>query len=140
MKAIHEKKNEDYAAPTNPFENFERSGLLMEWFNDPVDKAFISLIGTKLARLATLLNSKKEPNNESVADSFLDLTTYCGLWSSYREWKGSNSIYPMPDNFKITLPNQGELICTQCKSHITVHREDKFVTCFKCGISYQLSE
>ncbi len=83
MKTIHEKKNRDYAAPENPFENFERSAELATWFDDDVNKAFIILIGTKLARLATLLNSKAAPNNESIGDSFLDLTTYCALWSAY---------------------------------------------------------
>lgn len=84
MKDIHEKKNQDYAQTGAPFENFERSGQLASWFNDPIDKGFTVLIGTKLARLATLLNSDKTPNNESIDDSFLDLTTYCALWASYR--------------------------------------------------------
>ena len=96
IKTIHEKKNTDYAAQTNPFENFERSAELMSWFNNHTDKAFVSLIGTKLARLATLLNKEYEnkqlastmtggefqPNNEPIDDSFLDLMTYCILWGS----------------------------------------------------------
>ena len=85
-KSIHQKKNDDYAGNSNPFENFERAALLITWFNDPVDKAFVSLIGTKLARLATLLNKKESPNNESISDSFDDLMIYCGLWGSYREF------------------------------------------------------
>jgi hypothetical protein len=84
MKSIHHKKNLDYAAQSNQYENFERSALLIEWFNDPIDKAFVSLIATKLARLATLRNQNREPNNESVDDSFLDLCTYCALWASYK--------------------------------------------------------
>lgn len=87
MKDIHEKKNADYAAPTNPFENFERSGEIASWFKNNVDKSFTILIGTKLARLATLLSSERAPNNESVDDSFLDLSTYCVLWASYYKSK-----------------------------------------------------
>ena len=83
MRTIHSKKNEDYASQLNKFENFERSAELSSWFKNDIDKSFVVLIGTKLARLSTLLNSKKEPNNESISDSFLDLTTYCGLWASY---------------------------------------------------------
>lgn len=85
-KAIHLKKRADYATdPTaNPFENFDRSNLIAEWF--PQDyKSFAVLIGTKLARLASLLVSRKTPNNESLDDSFLDLITYCALFYGY--WK-----------------------------------------------------
>lgn len=84
MKAIHEKKNDDYAQG-DPFENFIRSAEVISWFEDNQDKVFVALITTKIARLATLLNKKGVPNNESVQDSFLDLTVYCALWSSYHE-------------------------------------------------------
>lgn len=80
---MHSKKNADYSAPGKSFENFERSATLASWFTNDIDKAFVVLIGTKLARLATLLNSDKEPNNESVEDSFEDLSTYCILWAAY---------------------------------------------------------
>lgn len=83
MEQIHVKKNQDYAQEGSPFQNFLRSAFLAEWFNRPEDKAFIVLIGTKLARLSTLLNKGSVPNNESIKDSFLDLTTYCALWSSF---------------------------------------------------------
>lgn len=83
MKEIHEKKNNDYAA--TPFENFQRSAEVSSWFKFDTDKAFVVLIATKLARLATLLNKGVMPENESVNDSFLDLTTYCALWASYHE-------------------------------------------------------
>ena len=36
----------------------------------------LSLIATKVARLGVLLNSKEEPNNESISDSVLDLANY----------------------------------------------------------------
>lgn len=91
IKAIHEKKSKDYSA-VGLYENFERSAQLAEWFDDPIDKSFVVLIGTKLARLATLLNSGSGPQNESVHDSFLDLTTYCALWSSYRRGNGTSEM------------------------------------------------
>lgn len=81
-KAIHLKKNQDYANESNPFSNFERSSLLMEWFSNPTDKSFVALIGTKLARIAELSDGRT-PNNESLDDSFLDLLTYVGLWAAY---------------------------------------------------------
>jgi hypothetical protein len=36
----------------------------------------LSLISTKVARLGVLLNSGKEPNNESIRDSVEDLINY----------------------------------------------------------------
>lgn len=81
-KAIHLKKNQDYANASNPFSNFERSAELISWFNNPVDRSFVALIGTKLARIAELSDGRV-PNNESLDDSFLDLLTYVGLWGAY---------------------------------------------------------
>src|SRR5690606_34763120 len=83
IKEIHSKKNADYASQDNQFENFTRAAYLISWFNNDADKTFVNHIATKLARLATLLNSKNAPNNESIEDSFLDLATYCILWASY---------------------------------------------------------
>lgn len=79
-------KGQDYNTDlnSNKFENFERSGLLASWFKDPVDIAFAVLIGTKLARLSALLSNDRGPNNESIEDSFVDLTNYCALWGGYR--------------------------------------------------------
>lgn len=91
-KAIHLKKNQDYANDNNPFSNFERSAELISWFNNPTDKSFIALIGTKLARIAELSDGRT-PNNESLDDSFLDLVTYCALWASYvKRTRNSNKM------------------------------------------------
>lgn len=91
IKTIHQKKNEDYATSGNPFENFHRSAIIASWFKNDIDKAFTILIGTKLARLATLLQKETGPNNESIEDSFLDLSTYCILWSAYHKDKADFS-------------------------------------------------
>jgi hypothetical protein len=82
-REIHIKKNADYASAENPFSNFEQSAIIASWFDNPVDKSFAVLIGTKLARIAELRNSGKSAQNESLADSFLDLGTYCFLWGAY---------------------------------------------------------
>jgi len=85
MKAIHVKKNADYASESSPFSNFKRAAIISDWFTDPVDKVFATLIGVKLARLAELLQFGRISNNESTDDSFLDVTTYMALWASYRK-------------------------------------------------------
>lgn len=85
--AIHEKKNNDYADESNHFFNFEVQGYFISLFEKahPEHKAFASLIGLKIARLAQLIDFNKIPNNESIDDTFLDLLTYVGLWAAYYE-------------------------------------------------------
>lgn len=84
MREIHARKNHDYAQDNDPFSNFKRAALISEWFNDPVDKVFVTMIGIKLARLAELHNGK-EAKNESVNDSHLDLEVYATLWDAYHQ-------------------------------------------------------
>lgn len=79
---LHRKKNADYTQH-NPFENFEKIAELQQWFERPMDKAFVGLMAVKLARLAALLNTGKAPHNESVMDSFVDLCVYAILWTAY---------------------------------------------------------
>lgn len=90
IQEIHSKKNDDYTSG-QPFENFERAALLLSWFKDNKDKAYVNHIATKLARLATLLNTGKIPNNESIDDSFLDLCTYCILWYASYQYRNMTS-------------------------------------------------
>jgi hypothetical protein len=87
MEKVHRKKNDDYAGNNNPYENFERAAYVASWFRDELDKVFVIMIVIKLARLGTLMSKFDNPKNESIADSQLDLTNYCGLWASYRTHK-----------------------------------------------------
>ena len=41
----------------------------------------------KIARLSELRGKGKTPNNESIADTHLDLATYATIWGSYDGWK-----------------------------------------------------
>lgn len=84
-RIIHDRKNHDYAQEDNPFSNFQRAAEIVSWFENDIDKVFVTLIGVKLARLAELCNGK-EAKNESVDDTGLDLFVYCGLWQAYRGW------------------------------------------------------
>jgi hypothetical protein len=80
IKHLHISKNEDYATADNPFANFDCSEYGLRLFHNPRDQAFVWPIFTKLARLANLLSSEREPNNESIEDSFDDIATYILLW------------------------------------------------------------
>jgi len=78
MKQTHDAKSHDYADDSNVFSNFEYAANVAEV---TVDQVFLVLIGVKIARLQQLLKGK-EPKNESLNDTFLDLTNYCAIWSS----------------------------------------------------------
>lgn len=82
IEELHRRKNDDYASPNNPFSNFDASEYGLRMFTNPRDQSFVWPIFTKLARLATLLNSDRTPNNESIGDSLLDVATYCLLWKA----------------------------------------------------------
>lgn len=79
-------KRQDYTTNhlADNHENFKRSAELISWFKSDQDKAYVNHIGTKLARLASLLSDERVPNNESIEDSFIDLINYCGLWAERR--------------------------------------------------------
>jgi len=111
---IIKKKQVDYATdPTkNRYENFERSGTIASWFKDPIDIAFATLIGTKLARLGSLLSENKTPNNETVEDTFIDLANYSALWGGYRT-SVKNSVEDESDNVTKLSPC---LSCSKCGS------------------------
>jgi len=79
---LHDRKAHDYSQDSNRYSNFERAAELVSWFKCPEDQVFACMIGIKIARLAELLNGK-EPKNESIRDSFLDLINYSALWGSY---------------------------------------------------------
>lgn len=85
MAEIHNRKSHDYARDDNAFSNFEYAALVAQPFTDPVDRVFATMIGIKLARLAELTAAGKEPQNESLRDTFDDLATYAALWASYED-------------------------------------------------------
>ena len=80
MEQIHDKKNKDYAEEGNPYSNFEFAAKVAGCSPDTI---FRALIGVKLARLDELLKGK-QPNNESLNDTLLDLAVYSAIWASYR--------------------------------------------------------
>lgn len=81
MRAVHEKKNHDYASDDDPLSNFTMAATVAGCSRDTV---FRVLIGVKLARLDELLKGKT-PEHESIDDSLLDLSVYSALWASSRK-------------------------------------------------------
>lgn len=68
-------KGDDYAN-SDRLSNFKTAGAIAG-LNAELN--CLSLISTKVARLGVLLNSKSQPNNESIRDSALDLANYAVL-------------------------------------------------------------
>ena len=81
-KILQDTKKNDYTVH-HSHENFRRSAHVAGWFHLDRDKVYIIQIVNKIARLASLLG-QKEPKNESVEDTFLDLVNYCALWAEDR--------------------------------------------------------
>ena len=77
MKEILFKKGNDYANEDR-LSNFKLDGGICGL---KAEQNCLSLIATKVARLGVLLNTDKEPNNESIQDSVLDLANYSILLS-----------------------------------------------------------
>ena len=77
MKKTLFKKGNDYSNEDR-LSNFKLAGAICGL---KAEQNCLSLIATKVARLGVLLNSDKEPNNESVQDSVLDLANYSILLS-----------------------------------------------------------
>ena len=79
---LMKSKSHDYTVGDR-YENFYRQAELIAWFSETQDQVFVSVIAIKLARLASLLGHK-EPRNESIEDTFIDLINYCALWGGCR--------------------------------------------------------
>lgn len=85
VKEIHEAKNHDYASDNDPHSNFKFTQNFIELFGPDIPSwclPYLSLIGTKLARLKELIGPHKISRNEPVEDTFIDLVAYCGLWGA----------------------------------------------------------
>jgi hypothetical protein len=81
MVLTNRKKRADYAKDGDPFDNFKTSSALMgfEGFG-PADAALFN-VTQKLARLKSLRQNGRmhDPQNEAVADTYLDLAVYAVL-------------------------------------------------------------
>jgi len=71
ISALHSRKSHDYAPHDDPLANFHRS----ERFGIPAWKGTLVRMGDKWSRLEQLA-SGKDPKNESLRDTLIDLAVY----------------------------------------------------------------
>lgn len=81
IKALHDKKNNDYATGQDPFSNFREC----EKLGIPAWKGCLVRMGDKWARINNLVG--KQANNEPIEDSLLDLAVYSTICLLLREEK-----------------------------------------------------
>lgn len=119
---VVDSKRQDYV--TNPeidnHENFKRSAEIASWFKHDRDKAYAVLIGTKIARLGSLLSKDTRPNNESIEDNFGDIINYFALWME----RITESDNPKWKNEIIT--------CISCGGIGGYHIPSGYTSCFTC--------
>jgi len=80
IRDIQLSKGGDYAN-ADRLSNFKLAG---EITGIGVELNCLNMIATKVARLGVLLNTKEQPNNESIDDTMLDLISYSILLKMIR--------------------------------------------------------
>ncbi len=118
---INTSKRQDYTSTSTVSrnENFHRSVIIVSWFTKDRDKPYAALIGTKMARLGSLLSRDGKPNNESIEDNFADIINYFALWLEDISTK-----IPEGDMMHEFISKDGSsfcTICTICNLHRSSH-------------------
>lgn len=81
LAEIHDRKSHDYASDDNPSGNYHFAGQVAALFShSPEDAGFAGRIAEKMYRLANLERGGKQPKNESVEDTELDICVITLLW------------------------------------------------------------
>lgn len=114
-------KRQDYVTKpgTDNHENFKRSAEIASWFKNDRDKSYAVLIGTKLARLGSLLSKDDKPNNESIEDNFSDIINYFALWLE-RVSERTPEILVYEDH-KFVSDGIQHSFCVKCGQHKSRH-------------------
>lgn len=73
IEALHDRKSQDYANSEDPYINFKLSA---DQVGISPGQSVEVLIATKQARLRELLGKGKNPQNESIRDTFIDRIVY----------------------------------------------------------------
>jgi len=79
MRDLHRQKNNDYSS-AGEFDNFE---ITAKATGLSVEMVILVQIANKIARLNALNKTGKQPNFESLEDTWKDLATYSTIGYSY---------------------------------------------------------
>lgn len=94
MAELHEKKHHDYANDENPTGNYHFAGMVANLFSHSAqDAGFVGRIAEKIYRLATLEGGRKEPLNESIADTERDIAVIVVLWMADRRARREKKLF-----------------------------------------------
>jgi len=77
MKEILVRKNSDYSHG-DALSNFKTTAQITQ---TSTSSTVLNLIGVKVARLGVLINQSKNPKNEAIEDTLIDLANYTFLLS-----------------------------------------------------------
>lgn len=113
MKDVLLSKSNDYSIEEDVLSNFKYAGNICGL---KPDQNCLSLIATKVARLGVLLKSEKEPSNESIKDSVLDLANYTILLGMILDSQIKN--YPELNTISIEKQMDDILDIVLNKSHV----------------------
>lgn len=86
---IHIKKNKDYGKESDPFFNFRISANLTKTHPSDICRLHMA---NKLARIKSLESNNREPENEPLRDSYLDMANYGCIAVSLSEHQAMFSI------------------------------------------------
>jgi len=85
MANTHDRKSHDYASNDNPYGNYHYAGQVSSLFAHSFkDAGFAGRIAEKVYRLANLEGSQKNPSNESIQDTEIDICVITLLWMADR--------------------------------------------------------
>jgi hypothetical protein len=71
---MNRKKRADYASEANLYQNFDRNAEMMDMEGYDALEDCLSMVARKFGRIVNLRG--RDPKNESVVDSYLDLAVY----------------------------------------------------------------
>ena len=122
-KRLHERKSHDYASGENPYANYRFAGEIASLFNhSPHDAGFVSRIAEKIYRLSNLERDGKNPINESIEDTEMDIITITILWMASRQDARAGNPVQMEIPFDEVTENRN-----QCQERIaSITQEDLY--------------
>jgi len=100
MADIHDKKSKDYSSEDKPYGNYYFAGMLANLFaHSSEDAGFVGRLAEKIYRIANLESSNKDPQNEAIEDTEIDIAVITMLWISSRRERRNSTPTQSPGEF-----------------------------------------